>query len=161
MKKFENCYRKFIKYIYNHASNFKGNPNVDCCLNEKCKEKNDGKDCVFNNMCNIYNSLKYIICPHYLIDILVKYCNYNKTKIIDMKYMLYVGQVNFKKSLMDLIFEKSKRTKRKDNLTILYRKIRSSKSCCISYYFLYVMNMVFVHINIKFCVIYLLNMKVK
>lgn len=35
---------------------------------------------------------------------------------------------------MDLIYEKSKTSKRKDDLAILYRMIRSSKSCCITYY---------------------------
>ena len=79
--------------------------------------------------------IKKIKCPHVLIDLLLKYYNFKDYKqILEIKYMLYINQVKIKKILMDLIYESAKTSTQNYKLSILFRKIRSSESCCIDYY---------------------------
>ena len=71
-----------------------------------------------------------IKCPHVLIDILIKYYNYKDyNQILEIKHQLYIIKVQIKKILMNLIYETHQ-----NKHAALYRKIRSSESCCLDYY---------------------------
>ena len=135
MEKFTKEINKFYNFIYNHALMYDKKIRENC-YNEICLLQNNGlKKCIFNQICFIYDNIFRIRCPHHLIDILVENCNYkNYNKIWNIKNVLYFNQINYKKKLMDFIFEKSKAIANKDDLVILFLKIRSSGSCCVTFY---------------------------
>ena len=127
MAKFEYCYRKFEKYLNDH-SRYMITPR---CYNNICNKNERQDNCVFNKLLIIYNNIDKYECPHHLIDILIKYCNYkNLFKIIEMKRELYICKEKYKKILMDVIYKTGK-----NEYTALFKNIRSSESgCCITNY---------------------------
>ena len=74
MGELENRYSKFEKYKLEHNCDI-----TSKCENKTCIKNGQQDNCFFHKLLLIENNISLIQCPHKLIDVLIKYCNLEKS----------------------------------------------------------------------------------